>query len=155
MSDDFQMTISIPCDDDGYVLLKCEHCGNLFKVTPSDIKSDEILHIFCPSCGLTSENYLTEDILELALNKVSNYAQDLLYNAFKDLERHSKKGPVTFKAGSKPKHEPEDPIRSGIEALQITRFPCCARSAKIKPLLRWQINIVSVFLNYALNTHFN
>lgn len=136
MSDDFQMTISIPCDDDGYVLLQCEHCGDLFKATPSDIESDEILHIFCPSCGLTSENYLTEDILELAQKKVSNYVQDLLYNAFKDLERHSKKSPITFKAGPKPKHEPEDPIRSRIEALQITYFPCCSRSAKIKPLLR-------------------
>ncbi len=136
MSDDFQMSISIPCDDDGYIILQCEHCGNLFKATATDLESDEILHIFCPSCGLISEHYLTEDVINLALNKASNYAQDLIYNAFKDLERHNKKGSVTFKAGPKPKHEPEDPIRSGIEALQITHFPCCSRSAKIKPLLR-------------------
>ena len=136
MSDDFQMSISIPCDDDGYIILQCEHCGNRFKATAADIESDEILHIFCPSCGLISEHYLTEDVINLALNKASNYTQDLIYNAFKDLERHNKKGQVTFKAGPKPKHEPEDPIRSGIEALQITHFPCCSRSAKIKPLLR-------------------
>ena len=42
MSDDFQMTISIPSDDDGYILLQCEYCGNLFKATAEDIESDEI-----------------------------------------------------------------------------------------------------------------
>ena len=36
MSDDIHMTISIPTDDEGYVLLKCEHCGTFFKGTPSD-----------------------------------------------------------------------------------------------------------------------
>lgn len=136
MSDDFQMTISIPSDDDGYILLQCEYCGNLFKATAEDIESDEILHIFCPSCGLISDDYLTEDVINLALNKASNYAEDLLYDAFKDLERHSKNGLISFKAGPKPQHRSEDPIRSGIEALQITHFPCCSRSAKIKPLLR-------------------
>ena len=31
MSDEIHMTISIPTDDEGYVLLKCEHCGTFFK----------------------------------------------------------------------------------------------------------------------------
>lgn len=31
MSDKINMTISIPSDDDGYVLLQCEHCGTLQK----------------------------------------------------------------------------------------------------------------------------
>ena len=120
MSDEINMTISIPTDDDGYVLLQCEHCGTYFKATPSDLKDDGVLHIFCPSCGLISENYVTEDVLELA----------------KKMERHSKKGITTFKAGKRPKHENEDPIRSGIEAMEICNFPCCKRTAKIKPLLK-------------------
>ena len=33
MSDEINMTISIPTDDDGYVLLQCEHCGTYFKAT--------------------------------------------------------------------------------------------------------------------------
>ena len=32
MSDEINMTISIPTDDEGYVLLQCEHCGIYFKV---------------------------------------------------------------------------------------------------------------------------
>lgn len=137
MSDEIRMTIPIPTDDEGYVLLKCQHCGTLFKLAPSDFKDDGILHIFCPSCGLTSETYITEDVIELALKMTKNVAGDLIYNAFKDLERHNKRNSIIkFKAGKRPKHEPEDPIRSGIEALEITMFPCCGRTAKIKPLLK-------------------
>ena len=33
MSDEINMTIPIPADDDGYVLLQCEQCGTYFKAT--------------------------------------------------------------------------------------------------------------------------
>lgn len=137
MSEEIQMTISIPTDDDGYVLLKCEHCGTFFKATPSDIQDDGVLHIYCPSCGLVSDSYVTDDVIELALKMVKNKASDMIYDMFKDLERHNKRNSmVKFKAGKRPAHETEDPIRSGIEALEVVTFPCCARTAKIKPLLK-------------------
>ena len=134
---DSNMTISIPTDDDGYVLLKCEHCGTFFKGTPSDVQDDGVLHIFCPSCGLTSDSYITEDVWELAIKMTKNLVSDMIYDAFKDLERHTKgNSMVKFKAGKRPHHESEDPIRSGIEALERCAFPCCNRTAKIKPLLK-------------------
>lgn len=83
MSDEINMTISIPTDDDGYVLLQCEHCGTYFKATPSDLKDDGVLHIFCPGCGLISVNYITEDVLELAVKMVTNAVNDMIYNELK------------------------------------------------------------------------
>lgn len=137
MSDEFHITISIPTDDEGYILLRCEHCGTFFKATPSDIEDDGVLHIFCPSCGLISDSYVTEDVIELARRIVENKVNDMIYDAFKDLERHNKRNSVVkFNAGKRPKHETEDPIRSGIDALEIASFPCCSRTAKIKPLLK-------------------
>lgn len=136
MGDEFHMEISIPTDDDGYVLLKCSQCGTFFKTTPSDIKDDGVLELFCPSCGLTSDNYITDDVLELVMTMAQNKATDLIYDELKKMERQFRKGPVTFKAGKKPKHEPENPIRSGIEALETATFPCCNRTAKIKPMLK-------------------
>lgn len=136
MDDEFHMSISIPSDDEGYILLQCEHCGTFFKATPSDIQDDGVLNIFCPSCGLISENYLTENVIELALKMAKNYAQDAIYDAFKSLERQSKHSMVKFKAGKKPRHESEEPIRSGIEALEVASFLCCNRTAKVKPLLK-------------------
>lgn len=136
MSDEIQMKITIPTDDDGYVLLQCEHCGTYFKGTPSDIQDDGVLNIYCPSCGLISDNYITEDVIELAEKMATNIMNDMIYDMFKDLERHSKHGVLQFKAGGRPKHEMEEPIRSGIEALEICTFPCCKRTAKIKPMLK-------------------
>ena len=136
MSDEIRMEISIPTDDDGYVLLQCEHCGNYFKAMPSDVKDDGVLEVFCPCCGLVSENYATEDVIELTLSMAQNWAMDMVYDTFKKMERQFRNGPVTLKMGQRPQHEPENPIRSGIEALEITNFPCCKRSAKVKPLLK-------------------
>lgn len=136
MSDDFHMEISIPTDDDGYVLLKCPNCGNYFKATPSDIKDDGVLYIFCPSCGLAGENYITEDVLELAKTMAQNKAMDMIYSEFKRMERQFNKGSITFKAGKPPKHKPENLICSGIETLEIVQFLCCKRTAKIKPMLK-------------------
>jgi hypothetical protein len=134
--DNFQIEISIPCDDDGYVLLKCPICGAFFKATPSDIKDEHLLELFCPSCGLSNDNYLTEDVVELGMKMLNNAAMDAIHNQFKKLEKDTKNGFISFKAGPKPKHETIEPLRSTIEALEITNFLCCNRSAKIKPLLK-------------------
>ena len=136
MSDEIHMEISIPTDDDGYVLLQCEHCGSYFKATPSDIEDDGVLEIFCPSCGLVSENYATEDVIELALAMAENVAMDMVYDTLKKMERQFRNSPISFKMNKRPKYEAENPIRSGIEALEIATFPCCKRTAKLKPLLK-------------------
>lgn len=136
MNDKFSINIQIPNDDDGFVLLKCEHCGNYFKARPSDIEDDRVLHIYCPSCGLISESYFTEDVIDLANSMLSNYINDMIYDAFKKVERHNNHGPISFKVGKKPSQEPEEQIRSGIEALEVVSFPCCNREAKIKPILK-------------------
>ena len=136
MSDIFHVEISIPTDDDGYILLACPNCGTFFKAPPGDIEDEGVLEIFCPSCGLVGDNYITEEVIELALAMAHNKVSDLLYDEFKKMERQFKKGPITFKAGCRPKHEPENPIRSGIEAMEIATFPCCKRTAKVKPILK-------------------
>lgn len=134
--DNFKISISIPTDDEGYCLLKCPTCGTFFKATPNDIEDDGILELFCPSCGCSGGNYLTEDVIELGMKMLKNEAMDSVYEQLKKLERKTKNGFISFKAGQKPKREIIEPLRSGIEALEIARFPCCNRSAKIKPLLK-------------------
>ena len=136
MNDEIHISLSIPTDDEGYVLLRCEHCGTFFKGMPSDIQDDGILRIYCPSCGFTSDSYITDGVFELAQNTAKNRVSDMIYEIFKDLERQSKNSFVKFKAGRRPRHESEDPIRSSIEALDTCTFPCCARTAKVKPLLK-------------------
>ena len=134
--DSIEVSVSIPIDDEGYSLLKCPTCGTFFKLMPNDVKDEGVLEIYCPSCGLAGDNYCTEDVIELGMKMLKNEAMDSFYEQLKKLERKTKNGLISFKAGQKPKREIIEPLRSGIEALETTKFPCCNRSAKIKPLLK-------------------
>ena len=136
MGDDMQMSIHIPTDNDGYVLLKCPQCGTFFKSTPSDIEDEGVLKLYCPICGLSSSNYMTDDVIDLALAMTKNTEMNMVYDELQKMESQLSEGCVTFKAGRRPKHEPENPICSGIEALEIASFSCCNRAAKIKPILK-------------------
>lgn len=133
---DISMKIEIPTDNDGFLLLQCPLCGEYFKITPSDYEDDGVLEIFCPNCGLVDENYLTEDVVKLAMVMTHNVGIDLVYDEMKKWERKFNGGLVSFKVGKKPAHEYENPIHATIEALMITHFRCCEKSAKIKPVLK-------------------
>lgn len=132
--DDFSISISIPTDDDGFVLLRCPKCGEYFKLPSDDIQSEEVLDIHCPQCGLISENYITDDVIELAQTKAINHLLDDFYGEMKKLERKTRNSFVKIKANI-PKKEEEIPIRSTIDSMEIVDFECCERQAKLRYLL--------------------
>lgn len=128
--------ISIPADNDGFALLQCSLCGEFFKVRPDDYQADDVIEIWCPSCGLKADNYFTDDALDLAEKKVENYASELLYNEMKKWERQFKGSLISFKVDKKPQPREEYPIKYGIDALEIMKYSCCKRDAKIKPIYK-------------------
>lgn len=48
------MTISIPADNEDYVLMKCPQCGELFRLKVHDIHDDGVMDIHCPACFFAS-----------------------------------------------------------------------------------------------------
>ena len=108
-----------------------------FKLYAEDMSADDVIEVTCPSCGLKSDNYLTSDVIEIAKAKTMNHALDMFHDEFKKLERSIKSSFVSFSAGPRPKHEVEGKMYCGIEALDIERYPCCKREAKIDPLLKF------------------
>ena len=128
--------ISIPADEDGFVLMQCPLCGELFKLRTEDFEAEDVIEIWCPCCGLKSETYFTKDVIELALKKTENYAMERIYDELKKLERKSRNSLVSFKAGKKPARREEYPIRSGIENMEITHYRCCDREAKTKAMYK-------------------
>ena len=78
MDDTIKFEIEIPSDNEGFVLLKCEFCGGLFKLKPEDFESESIFNIYCPNCGLTCEDYITEDVLELSQKIIENKVEEML-----------------------------------------------------------------------------
>ena len=133
--EDTSLEISIPSDDDGFVLLQCPHCGELFKLTVEDIESDSIFNIHCPSCGLTGDAFFTEDVKDLALAKAANLALDAITQELQSLAKKSKGSLIQFKVKSSCTKEPEQPIRAAIEALQIATCQDCLSQSKISPAL--------------------
>lgn len=133
--EDTSFEISIPCDDDGFVLLQCPHCGELFKLTAKDIESDSIFNIHCPSCGLAGDGFITEDVRDLALAKAANLAFDAITQELQTFSKRSKGSPIQFKVKSSSTREPELPIRASIEALQIATCQDCLRQSKISSTL--------------------
>ena len=93
--------VSIPADDQGFVLMQCPLCGEFFKIKPEDYHAEDVIEIWCPSCGLKAENYFTDDVIELALKKTKNYANDLIYNEMKKWEKKFKGSFISFKASKK------------------------------------------------------
>lgn len=127
--------IRIPCDDDGFILLRCPHCGELFKLTAEDMESNETLDIYCPSCGLSDSNFLTQDIIDLALAKASNYAMDAIAQQLQAFAKKNSSSLIRFEVKADREREPETPIRAAIEALRIATCHDCGREAKVSPAL--------------------
>ena len=87
MDNDIKFEISVPSDEEGYVLLKCPSCGEKFMLTVEDIEDESTVDIWCPNCGLTHDNYLDDDIYELAERIFENQVTEMLNDFSKNLEK--------------------------------------------------------------------
>ncbi len=83
--------ISILTDNDGYVLLKCLTCGEIFMLKPSDIEEESKIDIWCPKCGLKHDTYLDDEVYELTNRMVQNYVTDMLNVFTKNIKKIFKK----------------------------------------------------------------
>jgi len=83
-------SINIPTDSNGYFTLNCPYCKNDFKILRSEFKDSEIVDMYCPICGFMAEfnSFYSDKIINKAHNIAKNYAEDLMYQMFKDLERN-------------------------------------------------------------------
>lgn len=141
MNDDFTFAIQIPCDDDGFILMRCPKCGELFKLRPTDYGINDAVEIRCPSCGGVSESYLTDDVIELAGAIAMNGAMEVVHKGMKQLERRTRNKRISFKAGKPPKKELEPALKPSVDALTAATCESCSRQSKISPLLKMSVFI--------------
>ncbi|PNV67150.1 hypothetical protein [Enteroscipio rubneri] len=139
MADELNFAIEIPCDGDGFVLLQCSQCGELFKLRPDDCESDEVAEICCPSCGIASDSYVTDDVLEFAMAVAKNEAFSVLRKEMKELERKTKGRAVSFKAGNFPKPDDVPVLQPSIDTLAVATCTHCRRQMKVSLLLSMSV----------------
>lgn len=139
MSNEKNIEISIPTDNDGYVMLKCPTCGEKFMLKPSDIEEESTIDIWCPRCGLKHESYFDDEIIDLSHIIVQNCIVDMLNDFTKDLEKSFKNcKSIKFKSSNKLKKEPELPISRKIGDFEIKKYCCCDKQAKIKIITNFE-----------------
>ncbi len=128
---EYSFELSIPTDTDGYVLMQCPLCCEMFKLHPHDVEDDAVFDIRCPCCGIVSDNYITDDVAELAVAKAGNIFLDEMHKEMKKLERETRGGVIQFVVGKKPKHEFEKRLMPTIEAMSETVCEECGKSMKL------------------------
>ena len=136
MNEEVKFQIQIPTDEEGFVLLKCPLCGELFKLKPKDYRDDSVFTLYCIGCGMVSDSYLTDDIIELGMKMVENYATGIILKEFEKIERMTKGSMISFEITQKTRKNNERPIMLTIEALEKKKYACCKMEAKIKPILK-------------------
>jgi DNA-directed RNA polymerase subunit RPC12/RpoP len=128
--------ISKQSDIEGFSSFKCSLCGEEFKLKTNEVKEDDVIELFCASCGIPSpiSTYYTADILEHAKTLVMNEAMDMLNDMFKGFERTTRNNKnITFKSGKPlPKTQPRALFEN--DDLEQIEFLCCNRKAKLSLL---------------------
>lgn len=130
---DMTFKISIPCDDDGFLTLRCPACREHFKLGSDDFQDDSVVDIFCPYCGLSesTNDFLTQDIMEAATREAENQAMAFLEKELgkmtKDLNR-SKFIKADLKGNFK-KNAPK--VLFEENNMKIINFECCHKKVKI------------------------
>ena len=132
---DEHISLSIPLDEDGYLLLQCPHCQGFFKVLSEDYKSDDVDGLWCPICGLKSENFWPDKVIELAKAKVLN---SCIGDFEKELARisasTSRQSLITLKVSSTSRREHEAEILPAVDSFVKSECHFCGKSIKVKPL---------------------
>ncbi|MEC1759901.1 hypothetical protein [Schinkia azotoformans] len=130
------IVISKQSDIDGFSSFKCSLCGEEFKLKTNEVQEDDVIELFCPSCGIPSpiSSYYTDDILEHAQTLAMNEAMNMLNDLFKGFEKTARKNKhITFKRGKPlPINQPRSLFEN--DDLEQIEFLCCNKKAKLSLL---------------------
>lgn len=127
---DIKVQIEVPLDEDGFMELQCPFCQESFKLVADEMQSDDVVGIFCPNCGLTTDvqEFLTSEVLENLQIKANNIAVEMLNDGLRKMEKESK---GLLKVQEKLTLEPEKPLYVKNNDFESTTFSCCGKSAKV------------------------
>ncbi len=82
----FSFNISLPTDDDNYVLLECSSCEHSFRVASDDLEEIELSQLYCPYSGSREESYYPHEVREYAVALARAEMAREINETFADLE---------------------------------------------------------------------
>jgi uncharacterized Zn-finger protein len=142
---DKTLQITIPADEEGYASFQCPYCEQRFKLNAGEIQDSDKASIYCPMCGLIHEiNYFySKEVIGKAMEIAEQEALNMIFDAFKGLERKSRSSSLKFKAGKKPKVYTKE-IYENIDELIESNLKCCNKNIKVRELDK----LIGVYCSY-------
>lgn len=127
-----EIPISIPTDSEGYYTLECPFCKDSFKLSAADYEPEETIELFCPYCGLVNDksNFISQKVIDHALDLANNYAKDLLNDSFKKMKRNMRGSSMKMDFKPLKKDKPRDIIENDNE-LEELHLSCCNKFIKV------------------------
>ena len=105
MSDNFEISVSIPIDEEGMLGRECLECEDYFKIKPGT--GLDTSYCYCPYCEYEgdSDNFWTPEQIEYAQSIAANQAVDKVFKpfidkmnkTFRDLEHKTRGGMIEIK----------------------------------------------------------
>lgn len=135
MSNKKNIKFNIPIDNEGFITLNCPHCNFAFKLEFSIANDENVIILYCPSCGLSSypNNFIPLKILKHAETLISNEMKNILNDFTDNLEKTFKKNKyVSFKKNKNFKIEIPEPLFETNHELETLELNCC--NSKVKAL---------------------
>lgn len=125
----------IPLDEDGFVELQCPFCNELFKLSYEELNADDVIDLFCPSCGLTDspKSFLTKELIESINIMMANRFKEMINKNLKKVKNNSKAIKITTKEF---KLETEKKLFVKNNNVDLVEFECCSKYAKVSNLVR-------------------
>ena len=135
---DEEMIMSIPPDEEGYVLLQCSRCGEFFKVRSEDYEAEDVEDLWCPMCGIKSDSFLPDEVIKLAKAKVLNQVLgDFSRELAKIGRTTSRQSFIQMTVSSNFAEEREGDVLPSVDAFQVATCGFCGRNEKLKPLPKY------------------
>lgn len=131
---DMSFEISIPCDDDGYLMLTCPACSEDFKVLGDDFQDDAVLELYCPYCGLSAStnDYLPKDVMEAAYREAENQAMKMIEKSLGKMTKEiNKSGFMKAEVKSKFKENAKKELIAENNMKPI-KLKCCEKEIRIQ-----------------------
>ncbi|MEH7218093.1 hypothetical protein [Bacillus toyonensis] len=126
-----KLDISIPTDSQGFYSLECPYCHERFKAQAGDIDSEEILELYCPSCGLVADNseFISSEVVKHAMTLAMNYVQNEIFNSLSKTSKKIKGSGLSMSV-NKPKEEVPQLLTED-ENLEQVELNCCDKIIKV------------------------
>lgn len=120
------------------MLMQCPRCGGYFKIGSDDFEADDVFELWCPMCGMKSDSFFPNEVVELAKAKALNQFTGDFEKEIAEIGRSvSQQSFIKMTVSSRLDAEREGELLPAVDAYEEVSCRFCGRAEKIRPLPKY------------------